>query len=336
MENRVSFSNLDSRAPATTVSVAMCTCQGGRYVREQLQSIAAQDRPPDELVICDDRSSDETIAAIRQFAESAPFPVHLEVNAERLGCSANFGRAISRCGGAWIFLADQDDVWMPHKIGRVLEVVARNLEVGLVFSDAVMVDARRQPLGYRLWESLCLSPRERRQLAAGRAIDVLLRRNVISGLAMAFRRQYRELILPVPAGWVHDGWIALLIAAVARCAAVGEPLVEYRQHPAQLIGGLKRSLYQQYLRGKEKGPGDYQLVADNYRAARERLNSFRGRLLDPGLLAALDEKVRHFQTRAGVRAGREGRLPAVLGEFLHGRYGRYSSGWKSLAQDLLL
>jgi hypothetical protein len=126
-----------------------------------------------------------------------------------------------------------------------------------------------------------------------------------------------------------------LSAAVAPCAAIREPLVEYRQHAEQLIGGLKRSLYQQYLAGRGKGPGDFQRVADNYRAARVRLGSFHGRLLDPGLLAALDEKVRHFQTRAGVRAGRERRLPAVWGEFWHGRYGRYSSGWKSLAQDLL-
>lgn len=330
------MSTPSSQPAGPEISIALCTCNGGAYVREQLESYAAQERLPDELVVCDDRSTDQTIDVIREFAGRAPFPVRVEINEQRLGSSANFAKAIGLCRGRWIFLSDQDDAWMPHKTRRMLESAAARPEVGLWFSDAVMVDSQRKPLGYRLWEAICLTRRDRSQLERGQLTDVLLRRNVVSGLTVALRAEYREMILPIPTGWVHDGWIALLIAAVAPCAAISEPLVEYRQHPKQQIGEAKRTLYQQYLRAKQIGQSDVQGVAANYRAAHDRLDAYRSRLRDAGILAALEEKAAHFQVRTQVRGRRAGRWPLVLGQWLRGHYGRYSSGWKSLARDLLV
>ena len=108
-------------AVAMKISVAMCTFNGGPFLGEQLQSIAAQDRPPDELVICDDGSTDETLDAVGRFARSVPLPVRLEINRQRLGSSANFAKAVGMCRGDWIFLADQDDFWPKGKVRRMLE-----------------------------------------------------------------------------------------------------------------------------------------------------------------------------------------------------------------------
>ena len=72
------------------VSVALCTCNGGRFLAEQLQSIASQTRLPQELVICDDASTDDTVSMIQGFSRTAPFPVKLFQNAERLGPAKNF------------------------------------------------------------------------------------------------------------------------------------------------------------------------------------------------------------------------------------------------------
>ncbi|MBW2422395.1 MAG: glycosyltransferase, partial [Deltaproteobacteria bacterium] len=105
------------------ISVAMATCEGAPYLDAQLESLRTQSRPPDELVLCDDHSADETPAIAEAFARRAPFSVRIERNPQRLGITANFEKAVSLCSGDLIFLADQDDVWKPTKIealGRVL------------------------------------------------------------------------------------------------------------------------------------------------------------------------------------------------------------------------
>src|ERR671927_271278 len=105
-------------------SVAMCTYNGARFVREQLASIAAQTRPPDELVVCDDCSTDATLECIREFARTAPFPVRVVENEKNAGSTKNFERAVELCEGDFIALADQDDVWLPEKLQRLEEVLA--------------------------------------------------------------------------------------------------------------------------------------------------------------------------------------------------------------------
>lgn len=318
------------------ISVALCTYNGGTYLTEQLRSLAAQQRLPDELVVCDDGSTDASVDVVREFASRAPFPVRLEIQPRRLGARANFARAIELCRGTWIALCDQDDVWRPDKLYRQGEILASDPAVGLVFSDAELVDADGRSLGARLWQAVRFTRDEQSQFYGGRESAVLLRHNVISGATAVFRSDLRELVLPIAEGWVHDGWIALLAAAVARCVPIAEPLIAYRQHPRQQIGERKRSLYQQYLRGKTKTASDFQLVADNYAAAGRRLATVSGGLRDPHLLAALDAKVAHYRAKAVMRGPRRWRMPLVLRELLRGHYRHYSSGWRSLAQDLFL
>ncbi len=320
---------------ASGVSVAMCTYNGAAFVAEQLASIAAGDLLPDEVVVCDDCSTDQTPAIVQRFAAGAPFEVRLEVNRQNLGARENFAKAVGLCRGRWIALADQDDVWMPQKLRRLHAVLAGDPGVGLAFSDAVLVDAAGRDLGCRLWDAVRFTPGQRRRLRDGHALDVLLKHNVVTGATMAFAAAHRGLVLPVPPGWVHDGWFALLIAAVARCVAIDEPLVAYRQHAGQQIGAAKRSLYQQYLRAKSQERETFLGVAANYRAAWQRLASRGGPALDRGVLPAVKRKVGHFLAKARMR--RTGwRLPLIGRELLRRHYAKYSSGLRSLAQDLLL
>jgi hypothetical protein len=99
-----------------SLSVAMATFNGGRFIREQLDSIARQSMPPDELVICDDGSTDDTLEIIRGFATTACFPVVLVAHGGRLGYSDNFIQAIGHCSGEIVAMADQDDVWLERKL----------------------------------------------------------------------------------------------------------------------------------------------------------------------------------------------------------------------------
>ena len=123
------------------LSIALCTYNGSAYLSEQLESLAAQTRTPDELVVCDDNSTDgRTVEMVRAFARNSPFAVRFSVNRKTLGPKKNFQRAIARCQGDVIFLCDQDDVWEPNKLARIEETLLAAPEAGFVFTDAEVVD----------------------------------------------------------------------------------------------------------------------------------------------------------------------------------------------------
>jgi hypothetical protein len=325
-----------ARARGLRSSVALCTYNGAAYLGEQLESIVAQERQPDEVVVCDDASTDATASIIHEFVARARFPVHVRVQPRNVGSRENFACAIGLCQGDVIVLADQDDIWHRDKLRRLLEPLERDPALALVFSDAELIDAAGCPLGERLWEAIRFSPTEQAAFGTGREIDVLLRHHVVSGATIAFRAERRKLVLPIAEGWVHDGWIALLIAAVARCTALPERLVGYRQHARQQIGERKRSLYEQYQRGRGKTADDFAQVASNYAAAHACLATHRSELRSTTILDALQRKAAHFEAKAQMRTSQAPRLPLIARELLRSNYRRYSSGWRSLAQDLFL
>src|SRR6185503_4562112 len=213
------------------ISLALCTFNGARYLASQLESIVTQTRPPDELIVCDDQSSDHTREIIQAFASSASFPVRLYVNDKQLGVRKNFERAISLCSGDVIALCDQDDIWHPEKLQLAEAVFLSSSDVGLVFSDAELVDDKLRAEDCNLWQVIGFDARKKRRIAEGKTLEVLLGMNVVTGATMTFKVEFRDLILPIPPeGLYHDGWIALIIAAVAQLAFIDRPFIKYRQH----------------------------------------------------------------------------------------------------------
>src|SRR5438477_7810497 len=220
------------------ISVAMCTHNGARYLQEQLDSIAAQTRPPDELIICDDCSTDKTVPLVRQFSEATRLRVRLHINEKTLGSTKNFERAISFCAGEIVALADQDDIWLSHKLAAIEKVFVENPAAGLVFSDAEIVNEHLQPLGRRMWERNGFDRMKMKLISENRAMEVLLPGWTVTGSTMAFKNRFSDLFMPIPEDLplIHDGWIALIIAAVSKVVWIDEPLIKYRQHPGQQIG----------------------------------------------------------------------------------------------------
>jgi glycosyltransferase involved in cell wall biosynthesis len=315
----------------------MCTCNGEKHLPEQLQSILEQTRQPDEVIVFDDASVDGSAEIVRQFAVSVPFPVLLTVNPQNIGSTANFQRAINACGGDIIALCDQDDIWMSEKLRLIEAEFERDRDLGFVFTDADICDEAGTPLGYTLWESVRFTPGLQRKLDDGHAFDVLLRNNIVTGATMAFASRFKSLILPIDLLWFHDGWSALLISAFAPARTIRQSLIRYRQHSAQSVGALQRTLYEQYLAAKKM---DRHIFADHarmYEAAKTRLESWREQpMRDGDLLIKLEEKIRHFRIRSDIRLRKRSRLAPSIVELLTLRYQRYSLGWKSFAQDLFL
>lgn len=337
-----------------TFSVAMCTYAGARFVGAQLESIAAQTRPPDELVVCDDRSPDATARVVEEFAARTAFPVRLHVNAQNLGSTKNFERALSLCEGDAIALCDQDDVWLPGKLARLEEEFRRRPRASLVFSDAEVADESGRPTGRGLWESVGVRAGELERLGAGKGLGDLLSGATVTGATAALRSDLRRLALPIPEGLplIHDAWIALLAACAGEVVAVDERLVLYRRHAGQQVGPLGRKSAAGGLGALASGgaasalgrANPYEETLAVARAVRERLSERRGAgsetRFEEGFetgraLAELEARIAHLEARRGLPRARLLRAWPVLRELVTLRYRHYSNGVASAAKDLL-
>jgi glycosyltransferase involved in cell wall biosynthesis len=320
---------------ALGLSIALATHNGERYLAEQLESFAAQHRRPDELVVCDDASTDGTVAILERFSSNAPFAVRIEVNGTRLGCAGNFARALSLCTGDVLFLSDQDDVWLSDKLGTIESVLLARPDVGMVFGDMHIVDRELSPLGYTGFDALGFRAKPMRIVQEGRTFEALLRYNVISGATMGFRAHLRDLVLPIGAGWVHDEWIALLVSAVTEVGLIDRPLVLYRQHTDQQIG-LKRLGWMGQLRvAWAMGKPYMQRMVERADTARGRLLESGRPLVRPQYADLLGAKLEHARGRLAMRTTAL-RAPMVLAALRRGDYDRFDYGWKSAMQDLLM
>jgi len=317
------------------LSIALCTYNGSLYLQEQLKSIVAQSRLPDELVICDDCSGDDTVKVALDFAASAPFTVHVIESARNVGVVKNFEKAIVLCRGDIIVLCDQDDVWLPRKLA-LLEAEFVNPNTTIAFSNADVVGADLRPLGVRLWDCVSLTQDKQKRMQTDGAFAVLQRDSLVTGAALAFRATIKPVILPIPNEMrlmVHDGWIATIGAALGKVALVDQPLFHYRRHSKQHIGV-------QPTRSTSPLPSAHLL--DSLRP----LNALRDRLLlleasgtsgprIPQYIELLTERIRHIETRIGLAPPKLSQIPTWMKELTSGRYHQYSNGWRSAVKDLI-
>ena len=321
------------------ISVALGTRNGAEYVAQQVRSILNQRPAPCELVVGDDDSSDDTLAIIERvhaeaLAAEPSLATRLTIIRRRpaLGVTANFAATLAACKGELIALSDQDDEWMPGKLATLAAAFEADPVLLLAHSDARLVDADGAPLGLTLLEALEATEVERAGLAAGAALPVLLRRNLVTGATVMLRRTLLESAAPIPGEWVHDEWLAAVAAAVGRVRLVPEPLIDYRQHGANQIGARLPTLADRLARLRE--PRAERAARLAHRTA---LLAERGRELGvaPDVQWQLDAKAAHEARRARLSRVRLARVPTVLGGALAGRYGRYSRGAMDVLRDLV-
>jgi len=321
----------------------MCTYNGAEFLPAQWESIRTQSRQPDEIVVCDDGSSDQTRRQLEEFAAESSIPVTLHFNQNNLGSVKNFEQAIRLCTGSIIALSDQDDVWRTDKLQVIETAFNKSPQVGLVFSDAEIVDKDLQPTGRRMWTEVSFEPYKQKLVARGRALEVLITGWTVTGATMAFRSDFVNLSLPIPEriAMIHDGWIALTIAAVADVIAIDEPLIKYRQHERQQIGAPTRPEVKAEPRGVQAIESAFRRqnkIAD----LQTTLETLAERLLDHAsvydtrrALAFVSAYAFHLNVRANLPQRRLNRLPRILRELLTRRYHEYANGFKSAAKDLV-
>lgn len=317
------------------IAIALCTYNGAEFLGEQLDSFLAQTRLPDEVVIRDDCSTDATFALCQDFARRASargIEVRLAVNPANLGYVRNFEGALRACTADLLFLSDQDDAWHPEKLARYESRFLAEPDLVLLHGDARLVDAAGQPLGCGLFESLEASPGELARIHAGRALEVLLLRNLVTGATAAFRRGLLDVALPVRPGWIHDEWLAIAAAASGgRVDCLEWASMDYRQHGRNQVGARKRS-----LRERMSGAGPRREFLARMAGRHEQLaaRAAESQWQDAAFRTDLLARARHLRFRAGVPASLFQRCLPVLREAMGGGYWRYSSGLRSLLADL--
>ena len=315
------------------ISVACCTYNGAAFLREQLDSLLRQTVRPDEIVIVDDRSNDDSVAIANGFAADAgDVRVVVSTNASNLGIVANFERAISLTSGDVIFLCDQDDVWHPSKIETLRDRFVARPDLAFVFGDARLVDAVGRPLPASLFVALEMGRRERTLVRDGRAYEALLGRNLATGATSALRRSLFERARPFPSEWIHDEWLAIVAAATGAIDFVDAPLVDYRQHGGNQIGMRRLSFAEKVVKLFRPRADRYARIALRTDVLIAKLRSL-GPLVPAGRLDDAEEKLAHARVRARLPAFRPARLVPVAREAMTGRYARFSSGVQGIVRD---
>jgi glycosyltransferase involved in cell wall biosynthesis len=211
------------------ISIAMATHNGARYLKEQLDSFACQSRLPEELVVCDDLSSDETKDILKTFRQTAPFEVKLYFNECNLGYTRNFEKALLLCSGDLIFISDQDDVWFDNKIEVIENYFLNNQGIMVILNDRELVDELLNPSGLTNFSNL-------RALGLDDSWPC-------AGCCTAIRGVFRGISLPFPAELVdYDVWIHKLARAFGVRKVIPDTLQYYRRHSSNASCAMTSSL----------------------------------------------------------------------------------------------
>jgi len=260
---------------AAAIEVVLPTYNGVAYVEAQLASIHAQTLRPERVLLRDDGSRDGTEALIRQLQERYGAWLQVLPADGNLGCTANVNRLLQATTAPYVALADQDDLWLPHKLGRSLALM-QQLEASrgsttpmLVHGDLELVDADGERMGCSYHQRQRLDP----QRCA--PVDLALT-NVVTGCTALLNRALLHKALPIPPeALMHDWWLALVASAFGEIALVKAPGVLYRQHGSNVLGaqGLGLSYWRQRLQALLTDPA----AGGHTRAALQQAELFEQR-----------------------------------------------------------
>jgi glycosyltransferase involved in cell wall biosynthesis len=209
------------------VSVCIATFNGEKYIEEQINSIITQLKGDWEIIVCDDDSKDDTVEIIRKINNPK---IKIYKNKIRLGYALNFEKTIKLATKEYIFLSDQDDIWMENKVSECIN----QLKVyDMVISNSRIIDK----MGTVFHESYF----KLRKTKKGTFYNIL--RPGYLGCSLAFRKSLLNYILPFPKSssnnsiFNHDYWIGSVGMFYFKTIWIDQPLMLYRRHTNNVSNG---------------------------------------------------------------------------------------------------
>lgn len=214
----------------TSVQILLATYNGGKFLREQLDSLFNQTFQDFTILIRDDGSTDNTLQIIEEYQQkySAKIII-LKDDKQNVGATQNFNLLLEKSSGDYIFFCDQDDVWLNEKMEFSLKKIQSledkdNRTPCMVYSDMKAIDEEGNIVAESVWQQLRLHPKYF-------TLNRLLAQNIPHGCTMVINKAMRNLAFPIPKDAIlHDHWMALLAVTTGKFVAVETPLVLLRNH----------------------------------------------------------------------------------------------------------
>ena len=203
------------------ISIVLCSYNGERFIKEQIDSLLQQSYPDIEIVISDDASTDGTQKILESFRSCSN--IYLFLGTQNRGPIENFEFAVAQAKGDYIAFSDQDDIWLPQKVQTLYEHINQYL---LIYSDSELIDESGQPLAKKLSGF--------RNMYSGTETKGFILSNVVWGHTMMVQKKFLSDVLPIPEGVPHDIWMGFKAAATSGISYLDIPLTKYRQHSATL------------------------------------------------------------------------------------------------------
>lgn len=209
------------------VSIALCTYNGEKHLKQQLDSLLAQTYSNLEIIIVDDCSTDNTFNITSNYAEKDS-RVKCFKNDTNLGFNKNFERAIGLTTGEYIAISDQDDIWMPNKIELLLNHIVNKW---LIFSNSSYINDENETLEGKMLYGF--NP-------AAHNYKCMLLANFVTGHTVLFKKEFMNYFLPFPQNGFYDWWMGLIALYHEEMIFFDEILTRHRVH--------NRSVMQERLR----------------------------------------------------------------------------------------
>ena len=322
------------------ISIALATFNGEKYIREQLESFSRQTLKPDELVVYDDNSTDDTMAIIHTFAKDAPFEVRTFVSSQSLGIRENFSRAIQACQGDFIFLSDQDDVWLEEKVERMLQVARDDCRAHLWLCDTFFASADLA--------QIVADPK----LNYVRKVKSNKRASHVMGCCTLITRKFAHFAVPIPSVPLnHDDWLHLLAEKLGIRRELPDALQLYRRHDSNFTQNIisapvsyapflwwGRKIKKSLRKNNKQLNNQWKILKAMTTVIEEKKSLYVQLIGDTkraeSILFYLQEKIDALEDRLSLlKMNRIKRMIPALGMFKRGEYRCFHS-WLSLLKDV--
>lgn len=277
------------------ISVVMATYNGEKYVKQQLDSVINQTRKPDELIIVDDGSKDNTVKIINKVLQDTKIKYKLIIHAKNQGVTRTFQEAITQASSEYIMICDQDDVWKANKIEQTIGAIKK--DITMVVCDATLVDADLKPIGKSMFQYIGLPLALNdyyTTLYSKQMMLMSLKRNYVTGMCMAGKRSVILKAFPFPETMTYDAWLAWNLANEGQTVFINEELVFYRQHDRNVVGTRKNkeSLRKYYGHRRD----DKKRLVEKYKSLT------KVKIADAEVKSELEEAVEFYEERFNLNS----------------------------------